>query len=462
VLSNDTEKRLDEARADTNGGKAVYDSAFEAVSKPYEERIKALELQLEKRTHRLSLLQYLAEVFTTMPKPGKIAAMLGNLFTNELGAKTCAIWVKTRLTDTFQPIFGVGIDKEVWSHWKFPMPNPFPDNPMVLTQPQWFEKQALLPAMSPLTGVKDDLEPYYVPFEYQLELMGFALIGIVPDHPIEEEFDTLAVLRHQVGASLFNTNLLADLAEQRDEMKLKSEALEKSNIALVNTDRFKREFLTITSHELRTPLTGMLGLTRLVLDGLYEDEDDMLRMLQDSYASGKYLLKLLNDILDLAKIESGMFQVSLESASLHEIFKEVRQVVNGLPKAENVVVNLPDNLESLPKVIADPGRLHQVLVNLISNALKFTPDGSVSVLVEHGIGVVNFSIVDTGIGISPEDQQHLFQKFVQAEGGYSRHGGTGLGLSICKHLLEMMNSVITLHSDGEGCGTTIRFSIPIA
>jgi signal transduction histidine kinase len=293
--------------------------------------------------------------------------------------------------------------------------------------------------------------------------MGFAIYGMTTDHPIETQFDALTILRHQVAASLYNTQLLADLSEQRDEMKQKSDELEKTNVALVNADRFKREFLSITSHELRTPLTGILGLTRLVIDGLYDDEDEMRRLLLDSYSSGKYLLKLLNDILDLAKIESGMFKVSLEQVCLDEVLPDVRSVVAGLPKSEEVAVSLPDNLRELPQVIADRGRLRQVLVNLISNALKFTQKGSVNVIVEHGIGVVNFTVADTGIGISLEDQKYLFQKFVQADGGYARgYGGSGLGLSICKHLLGMMGSAITLHSDGEGLGTTIQFSIPIA
>jgi signal transduction histidine kinase len=293
--------------------------------------------------------------------------------------------------------------------------------------------------------------------------MGFAIVEIAADHPVEEELDALAIFRHQVAVSLFNSHLLKDLSEQRDAMKHKSGELEKANAALVNADRFKRDFLAITSHELRTPLTGMLGFTKLILDGLYDDEEEMRQMLADSYSSGKYLLKLLNDILDMAKIESGMFQVSLEPVGLQEIFSEVKLVASSLSKTPDVAVVMPDNLEGLPKVIADPGRLRQVLINLVSNALKFTNQGSVTIMVEHGIGVIDFSVIDTGIGISTEDQKHIFEKFVQADGGYARgYGGTGLGLSICKYLLEMMNSSITLHSDGAGCGTTIHFAIPIA
>jgi len=108
-------------------------------------------------------------------------------------------------------------------------------------------------------------------------------------------------------------------------------------------------------------------------------------------------------------------------------------------------------------------RFEQVLVNLVSNALKFTKVGSVRVLVERGIGEVSILVVDTGIGVSRETQAHLFQKFVQAEGGHAReYGGTGLGLVICKHLMEMMNGTVQLSSEGEGKGTTLTISMPIS
>jgi signal transduction histidine kinase len=432
-------------------------------NKHQNEIIEKLERKLDKQTRKLSVLQYLAEIFTAMPKPAKLANMLFDLFSREHGANPNLVWIKDHSTMAYQPYFDIAVKKSMLDQWRLSSPNPFPQVPMILSQPQWFDKQTVLSIMDPLIEPQDNLEFFYIPFEYQLNLMGFAIIGIAADYPIEDELDALAIFRHQVAVSLFNSYLLKDLGEQRDVMKHKSNELEKANNALVNADRFKRDFLAITSHELRTPLTGMLGFTKLILDGLYEDEDEMRQMLMDSYSSGKYLLKLLNDILDMAKIESGMFQVSLETVGLQEIFSEVKLVVNGLSKMPNVVVNMPDNLKGLPKITADPGRLRQVLINLVSNALKFTNEGSVSVAVEHGIGVINFSVIDTGIGISSEDQKHIFEKFVQADGGYARgYGGTGLGLSICKYLLEMMNSTITLHSDGAGCGTVIRFAVPIA
>jgi signal transduction histidine kinase len=189
----------------------------------------------------------------------------------------------------------------------------------------------------------------------------------------------------------------------------------------------------------------------------------MLQMLADSYASGKHLLELLNDILDLAKIESGRMQIELGSHSLAGLMDEVKSIVAAYPRRSGVELIWPEDLAAVPEVTVDEGRLKQVLLNLVSNALKFTKAGSVKVVVERGIGEVTIQVVDTGIGVSRETQAHLFQKFVQAEGGHAReYGGTGLGLVICKHLMEMMNGTVQLSSEGEGKGTTLTISMPIS
>jgi signal transduction histidine kinase len=280
---------------------------------------------------------------------------------------------------------------------------------------------------------------------------------------MEEDQEILTVLQRQVAVSIYNAWLFRDLGEQRDALRLKTGELEKANAALMEADRFKSEFLALTSHELRTPLTGILGFTRLVMDGLYEDEDEMHRMLADSYSSGRHLLDLLNDILDLAKIEAGRMQMHPEPWSLQVLMEEVKPIANAYPRKPGTELQWPDDLAEIPEVLVDPGRLRQVLLNLLSNAIKFTKEGSVRITVERGFGSVSIQVVDTGIGVAPEAQARLFQKFVQAEGGHSReYGGTGLGLVICKHLMEMMNGSIALYSEGMGKGTTMTLTVPIA
>lgn len=334
--------------------------------------------------------------------------------------------------------------------------------PLVLFQNQWLDLAGTDGFPGPLAA-SGGTGLYFIPFENQLLLLGFAVVGLDEGRDLEGDQDALTILQRQVAASLYNAWLVRDLGEQRDALRSQTHELEKANAALLEADRFRSEFLALTSHELRTPLTGILGFTRLVLDGLYEDEAEMRHMLADSYASGKHLLELLNDILDLAKIESGRMQIDPAPHSLEPLLEEVKVMVSAYPRAPGLAVAWPEGLAGLPEVMVDEGRLKQVLVNVVSNAFKFTPQGSVRILVERGIGEVTLQVVDTGIGISREAQGHLFQKFVQAEGGHARgYGGTGLGLVICKHLMEMMGGTIGLQSEGLGHGTTLTLTVPIA
>jgi signal transduction histidine kinase len=423
--------------------------------------VAELKTSLARRSHQMSVLQRVAEILAATPKVAQVAGVVLDVFAQEFGARTCVVWIMEDSGANYQPRAGYGLPRADWSRLALPAPNPFPTAPLVLFQAQWLEPAVhgglLYPLMTP--GGPD---LYFVPFENQLLLMGFAIIGIEPGRILEEDENTLTILQRQVAVSIYNAWLFRDLAEQRDVLRTQTGALEKANAALLEADRFRSEFLALTSHELRTPLTGILGFTRLVMDGLYEDEEDMRQMLADSYASGKHLLELLNDILDLAKIESGRMQIDLVAWNLAPLLEEVKSIVAAYPRQPGVELIWPEDLATVPEVLVDEGRLKQVLLNVVSNALKFTKVGSVRVIVERGIGEVSILVVDTGIGVSRETQAHLFQKFVQAEGGHAReYGGTGLGLVICKHLMEMMNGTIQLSSEGEGKGTTMTISVPI-
>ncbi len=426
------------------------------------QEISELRSRLNQRTHQISVLRHVSEILAATPKVAQITTVLQEVFVQEFHAKTCAIWTMEQGGNVFMPRSAHGVPRSQWSQFVFPAPNPFPDTPIVLIQDQWLDPHITPLALAPLRP-HPDLQLYFIPFEHQLLLMGFAILGMEAGRKLEEEEETLNVLQRQVAVSIYNAWLFRDLGEQRDTLRSQTQALEKANEALKEADRFKSEFLALTSHELRTPLTGILGFTRLVIDGLYEDEDEMHRMLQDSYASGQHLLQLLNDILDLAKIESGRFQIHSEHFSLRVLIDEIRPIVNAYPRRPEVDMIWPDSLADLPDVDIDPGRLKQVLLNLLSNALKFTREGSVRVSVERGFGLVTLTVVDTGIGIAPDVLPKLFQKFVQAEGGHAReYGGTGLGLVICKHLMDMMGGSISLHSEGLGQGTTLTLTVRIA
>ncbi|HNX94270.1 MAG TPA: HAMP domain-containing sensor histidine kinase [Holophaga sp.] len=421
-----------------------------------------MRTKLGRRTHQMAVLQHVAEILAATPKVAQVASVLQDVFIQEFNAHTCVVWILEDAGGGYQPRAGYGLPRSVWNQLRLPAPNPFPDAPIVLFQHQWLDS-------APLTGQLEalrsgpDASLFFVPFEHQLLLMGFAVMSLDTGRHLEEDLETLTVLQRQVAVSIYNAWLFRDLGEQRDTLKRQAAELEKANVALREADRFKSEFLALTSHELRTPLTGILGFTRLVMDGLYDDEDEMRRMLGDSYASGKHLLDLLNDILDLAKIEAGRMQIHLDPCSLQSIVEEIKPIAEAYPRKPEVALIWPEELESMPDVLVDAGRLRQILLNVLSNALKFTREGSVRLVVERGIGQISLQVVDTGIGVTPEAQARLFQKFVQAEGGHSReYGGTGLGLVICKNLIEMMGGTISLFSEGAGLGTTMTVTVQIA
>jgi len=422
-----------------------------------------LKSKLADRTHQMTVLQHMAEILAATPKVNQVVGVLQDVFLQEFNAKRCVIWILEDGGSCFLPRVGSGLPQSQWSQLHLPAPNPFPDSPIVLYQPQWLEAENLQGAMGVLKPEAKGSSLFFIPFEQQLLLMGFAVLELESGNPLDENLDSLTILQRQVAVSIYNAWLFRDLGEQRDALRVKTGELERANAALREADRFKSEFLALTSHELRTPLTGILGFTRLVLDRLYEDETEMHQMLRDSYNSGQHLLALLNDILDLAKIESGRMQIRPEPWSMHVLVEEVKPIAGAYPRNPGVDLIWPEGLTELPEVSVDPGRMKQVLLNILSNALKFTKQGHVGVTVERGFGCISIVVTDTGIGISPEDQGNLFQKFVQADGGHSReYGGTGLGLVICKHLMEMMGGSIQLYSEGEGCGSTITMTLLIA
>jgi len=240
--------------------------------------------------------------------------------------------------------------------------------------------------------------------------------------------------------------------------------LERANFELAELSHVKTEFLATTSHELRTPLNSILGFTRLILDGLCDSRDEERELLRDVYSSAEHLLSIVNDLLDVARIEAGKLRLAPAVVDLKTVIHEAKSVVSVQTAAKHLTLVDETEASPLPSVMADPARVKQVLINLLSNSVKFTDKGWITVrgrsFPERGF--VELEIQDTGIGIAPVKQQHLFQKFHQLDSTFTRQqGGSGLGLSISRSLVEMMGGRIKLWSAGMGCGTTVTFSLPV-
>jgi nitrogen-specific signal transduction histidine kinase/ActR/RegA family two-component response regulator len=229
-------------------------------------------------------------------------------------------------------------------------------------------------------------------------------------------------------------------------------------------NRLKSEFLAITSHELRTPLNAILGSLNMIQNGLCDSREEELEFVRKAYISSQHLLSVVENLLDLEKIQSGKLHAGLEPVSLKALFESVNRRTFGLAGQKGLTLSfdVPDGLDL--QVRGDEARLQQILLNLVGNAIKFTMKGSVRIraeaLPEKGHAVV--LVEDTGVGVPPPKQAKLFQAFVQADGSTTRKfGGTGLGLSISRQLIELMGGTLTLFSEGDEKGTRMTLTIPL-
>jgi signal transduction histidine kinase len=239
-----------------------------------------------------------------------------------------------------------------------------------------------------------------------------------------------------------------------NEIQVKGQELEVAS-------QHKSQFLANMSHELRTPLNAILGYTELVLDCIYGDVPERMRgVLERVQSNGKHLLGLINDVLDLSKIEAGQLKLSLEDYSIRDVVHNVFTLVEPLAEEKHLAlkIELPDDL---PVARGDERRLTQVMLNLVGNAIKFTDQGEVVIRAAANNGHYTLSVQDTGPGISPSDQMKIFEEFQQADGSSTKaKGGTGLGLSIAKRIVNLHGGRIWV-SSAPGNGSTFFIDVPI-
>ena len=263
----------------------------------------------------------------------------------------------------------------------------------------------------------------------------------------DKQIELVTTFADQAAIAIENMRLF-------DEIQDKSRQLEEAS-------QHKSQFLANMSHELRTPLNAILGYTELMADGAYgEPSEKMLGILKRLESNGKHLLGLINDVLDLSKIEAGQLVLELSDYSVQDIAQTVRSTLEPLAADKKLAFKL-ELAPQLPPGRGDGRRLTQVLINLVGNAIKFTDTGEVAIKAEANNGSFHVSVRDTGPGISADDQAKLFQEFQQADNAITRKkGGTGLGLAISKRIIEMHGGKIWVESQ-VGQGSTFAFSLPV-
>ncbi len=336
-------------------------------------------------------------------------------------------------------------------------------------------QQWVVLAISPLSQALAPLQQIWEAIFYLISglllayLVAIVLIARDLARPLEKLRDYALNIQkipsQKITPQNFNIREINQLASALEEMierlRLGGEEIVKSWQEAENANQLKNQFLANTSHELRTPLNGIIGSIRCVMDGFCNSEEEEKEYLQQADNAAVHLLEIIDDILSIAKIEAGKLSVNPEPVYLHQIINEVVSLQTASLQSKRLKFNrilCPENLI----VYADTTKLKQVILNVISNSIKFTDTGTISLITRLENPQAIITIIDTGIGIDPQQQSKLFRPFVMIDGSTTRKfSGTGLGLAISKNLMKMMEGDITISSQGQGLGTTVEIILPL-
>jgi signal transduction histidine kinase len=287
-----------------------------------------------------------------------------------------------------------------------------------------------------------------VPLLREEEIIGsLSLLRKVSGEFSLEVIEVLKTFATQSALAIQNARLFREIADKSAQLEAAS--------------RHKSEFLANMSHELRTPLNAIIGFSEVLVDRIFgelnEKQDEYLK---DIYASGQHLLSLINDILDLSKIEAGRMELEVSDFDLPNAIDNALILVRERASRRGITLGHSVD-ERLGQIRGDERKVKQVLLNLLSNALKFTPEGGrINVSVRMHDGVAEVSVTDTGVGIAPEDQEAVFEEFRQVGTADKKVEGTGLGLALSRKFIELHDGRIWVKSE-LGAGSTFTFTLPL-
>ncbi len=267
-----------------------------------------------------------------------------------------------------------------------------------------------------------------------------------------------------LGAGFFLIRSVKKEITRKDELQEMSDRLARANDELRKLDNAKSEFISIASHQLRTPLTAIKGFLSLILEGSYgKVAPEVQDVLNKVYASNDRIVQLVENLLNISRIESGRIQYQFQKSSIEDILKELSDMFFVMAKNKNLTLTFTLPKKKLPLLYMDAGKIREVISNLIDNAFKYTEKGRVEVILEQKGPVARITVSDTGMGIEAETMPHLFSKFIRGSKEASRMNvaGTGLGLYVGKSFIEAHHGRIWIESDGKGKGSRFIVELPI-
>lgn len=305
-----------------------------------------------------------------------------------------------------------------------------------------------------------------VPIFYEDSLYGFLFVEDfynLRDWP-DEDLQIFKMIGEMLSAFVERTKNESIVKHQRDYLEKlvdeKTVELKRAAELALAASKAKSEFLANMSHELRTPLNSIIGFSKLIkLSDEYENEKEYLQYIN---SAGNHLLKLVNDILDISKMDSGKMKMNMANFELYSSIRDTIMIISSLASKKEITIQFEDDKTSSLVITGDEKRIRQVFINILSNAVKFTAEkGHIQVKVRILSQFVEIDFIDNGVGISKEHQKYIFEKFYQVgQVMYSENEGTGLGLSICKHILDYHKGTIYLDSE-PGRGSTFTVRLPL-